>query len=60
MTENPQPKLLVVDDDPVTRARLDAYFSNEGYVVTAVHNGDEMWRVLRSETINIVLLDVGQ
>ena len=57
--ENRPARLLVVDDDPVTRARLEAYFANEGYEVLAASNGEDMWRILHSEPIDVVLLDVG-
>ncbi|NMG75423.1 response regulator [Aromatoleum diolicum] len=57
--ENRPSRLLVVDDDPVTCARLTAYFSNEGYAVIVANNGEDMWRILRSEAIDVVLLDVG-
>ncbi|NMG32506.1 two-component system response regulator TorR [Aromatoleum evansii] len=59
MIENRPARLLVVDDDPVTRARLEAYFSNEGYEMLAVSNGEDMWRTLQAEPIDVVLLDVG-
>lgn len=58
MIEN-RPSLLVVDDDPVTRARLEAYFSEAGYDVQAADNGQKMWDVLRAQSIDVVLLDVG-
>lgn len=58
MIEN-RPSLLVVDDDPVTRARLEAYFSEAGYDMRAVDNGEKMWDVLRAQHIDVVLLDVG-
>lgn len=43
----------------MTRARLEAYFANEGYEVLAASNGEDMWRTLHSEPIDVVLLDVG-
>lgn len=52
-------QLLVVDDDPITCKRLDAYFSGEGYVVFLAHNGQEMWKILSSQDISVLLLDVG-
>lgn len=59
MIETRHSRLLVVDDDPVTRVRLDAYFSNEGYTVFSAHDGETMRRLLGSEVIDVVLLDVG-
>ena len=52
-------QLLVVDDDPVTCARLKAYFSGEGYEVFVAQSGEEMWLVLHRQDIAVVLLDVG-
>lgn len=52
-------QLLVVDDDPITCARLKTYFASQGYAVHIAMNGKEMWSVLHSNPIVIVLLDVG-
>jgi two-component system torCAD operon response regulator TorR len=57
--ENSPVKLLVVDDDPITCKRLEAYFMAEGYVVFLAHNGQEMWQVLNRQDISVLLLDVG-
>lgn len=51
--------LLVVDDDPVTCARHQAYFAKQGYTVAVVNNGQEMWRSLQNSAAALVLLDVG-
>lgn len=59
MIPNRPPRLLVVDDKPVTRARLEAYFSKEGYMVSTAQDGDTMRRMLASGGIDVVLLDVG-
>lgn len=57
--ENSPVKLLVVDDDPITCKRLEAYFTAEGYVVFLAHNGQEMGQVLASQDVAVLLLDVG-
>ena len=57
--ENTPVEILVVDDDPVACARLKAYFTAEGYAVFVANDGGGMWRVLDSEAISVVLLDVG-
>ena len=57
--ENTPVEILVVDDDPVACARLKAYFSAEGYAVFVANDGGGMWRILDSEAISVVLLDVG-
>lgn len=52
-------QLLVVDDDPLTRAKLKAYFEQEGYRVEVAGNGDEMWQRLGQDAVDMVLLDIG-
>ena len=51
--------LLTVDDDPLTCAKVKAYFENQGYVVHAASNGVEMWQLLEKHPVDVVLLDVG-
>jgi len=51
--------LLVVDDDPLTCARVKAYFEHEGYGVHVASDGDTMWRTLRDHPVDVVLLDIG-
>lgn len=51
--------LLVVDDDPLTCARVKAYFEQEGYGVGVAGNGDQMWDCLREQPTDVVLLDIG-
>ena len=57
--DNTRNNLVVVDDDPVTRARLKSYFEGEDYQVTVANDGDGMWRALESVPADIVLLDIG-
>lgn len=52
-------QLLVVDDDILTCTRHQAYFERHGYAVFVAHNGEQMWLALQSNTIALVLLDVG-
>lgn len=51
-------KLLVVDDDLVTQARLSAYFSQEGYRVRLASDGETFWRQLDQAAADLVLLDI--
>ncbi|MBF0628408.1 MAG: response regulator [Magnetococcales bacterium] len=55
---NEQYNLLVVEDDPLTRALLVAYFEKEGYHIVAAENGSGMWAHLESARIDLVLLDI--
>ena len=50
--------LLVVDDDLVTQARLNAYFSQEGYRVLLAGDGETFWRQLEHVAVDLVLLDI--
>lgn len=50
--------ILIVEDEPVTRAQLSAHFCEEGYRVSAAENGDDLAaRVIGSDII-LVLLDI--
>ncbi|CAH0533053.1 TorCAD operon transcriptional regulatory protein TorR [Vibrio stylophorae] len=50
--------ILVVEDEPVTRAKLVGYFEHEGYRVSSASNGDEMRNLLQSGGIDLVMLDI--
>ena len=53
-----EPHLLVVEDDTGTRALLARFLQQNGFRATGVRNGQEMWDVLRSVGIDLVLLDL--
>ncbi|MBF0417096.1 MAG: response regulator [Magnetococcales bacterium] len=50
--------LLIVEDEPVTREFLAACLEKEGYVVTRVECGAEMWRCLDAAAVDLVLMDI--
>ncbi len=52
------PTLLIVDDDLVTQARLNAYFVQEGYRTLLAQDGDSFWQSLSGNVVDVVLLDV--
>jgi len=52
------PTLLIVDDDLVTQARLNAYFVQEGYRTLLAQDGDSFWQSLSGNAVDVVLLDV--
>ncbi|NLF55472.1 MAG: response regulator [Thauera phenolivorans] len=56
--ETSGPTLLVVDDDLVAQARLNAYFTQEGYRVLLAGNGVAFWQALGRNPVDLVLLDV--
>jgi len=50
--------ILVVEDDPVTRAKLVGYFESEGYRVSEAEDGQSMWPLLSGQSVDLVLLDI--
>ncbi|WP_461535534.1 two-component system response regulator TorR [Spongorhabdus nitratireducens] len=50
--------VLVVEDEPVTRARLAGYFRKGGYQVSEAENGEQLWEIFEQESIDLVLLDI--
>ena len=57
-TPDATPTLLVVDDDLVAQARMNAYFSKEGYRVLLAGDGETFWRQLGHGGVDLVLLDI--
>jgi two-component system, OmpR family, response regulator len=53
-----RPHLLALDDDPSIRQLVCDYLSENDLRVTAVASGQELERVLASETIDLVMLDL--
>ena len=51
-------KVLVVDDDPVTRTCLAEYFAAENYEVLVVGTAEEAGRLAAIEDVDLVLLDI--
>ena len=52
------PKILIVEDEVVTRNTLRGIFEAEGYEVLQAQDGAEMYRQLNSETVNLIVLDI--
>jgi DNA-binding response OmpR family regulator len=53
-----EPVVLVVDDDPVIRASLAAYFGAENYRVREAGTAEEAEHLLAGEPVDLVLLDI--
>ncbi|MGC2857500.1 response regulator [Novispirillum sp. DQ9] len=51
-------RLLIVEDDPVSRATLAAYMQREGYDVAEVDSGEAMEAHLARRHVDLVLLDI--
>lgn len=51
-------KILVVDDDPVTRSLLSTRLSKEDYGVDTAENGVEAIRIIAHQTYDVILTDL--
>lgn len=51
-------RILVVDDDPAIRALVQEYLGEHGIEVLTASGGHEMGRLLETETVDLVVLDV--
>ncbi|WP_445397466.1 two-component system response regulator ArcA [Zobellella sp. An-6] len=52
------PHILIVEDELVTRNTLKGIFEAEGYVVLEATDGEEMYKALSSNKINLVIMDI--
>lgn len=59
LSANVSTHLLVVDDDPEIAQILSRYFGSHGFRVSTAGDGTQMRRILESETVDIVMLDLG-
>jgi len=51
-------KVLIAEDDPVSRRVVEAFFQKWGYEVVLAQDGDEAWRILeREEAPRLAVLD---
>jgi two-component system OmpR family response regulator len=50
--------ILIVDDDAEIRSLLSGYLAKHGCRTTAVADGKGMWRALKANTIDLVVLDL--
>ncbi|MGI0116866.1 two-component system response regulator TorR [Zooshikella sp. RANM57] len=50
--------VLVVEDEPVTRAKLVDYFLQEGYRISEAADGNEMRSILQNEKVDLIMLDI--
>ncbi|MCE9614377.1 MAG: response regulator [Lentisphaerae bacterium] len=51
-------RVLVVDDERANRALLRDLLIAEGHAVIEAMNGDQAWRLIQAQPIDVVLLDV--
>ena len=50
--------ILVVDDDPQICDLLSNYLMQHNFRVSTAKNGNEMWRIMKNHTFNLVVLDI--
>ncbi len=50
-------RVLVADDDPVTRNILEKAISKWGFTVLVAENGNDAWNVLRRKRVSLAVLD---
>ncbi len=50
--------LLIVDDDREIRELLQQYLEQNGYRVSAVADGEAMWRTLENGHVDLIVLDI--
>ena len=55
---NSNHRVLIVEDDEVTRARIAAYFESENYQVSQSEDGGHIDRIVAESDIDVVLLDI--
>ena len=51
-------KILVVDDDEITRIGLSRLLAKEGYVVDTVSNGLEALSYMRQQEVDLIMSDL--
>lgn len=58
MTTVSEGRLLVVDDDPISRRLLAANLQRQGYTVQTAEDGQRALNLLRAQAFDVVLLDL--
>lgn len=52
------PKILIVEDETITRNTLKSIFEAEGYEVFEAIDGNQMHRIFEAQQINLVVMDI--
>lgn len=50
--------IVIVEDEPVTRARLQAYFEQEGYHVSVTASATGLREIMSQHPVDLILLDI--
>jgi two-component system nitrogen regulation response regulator GlnG len=51
-------KILIVDDNLALRQNLDELLTRKGYEVRATGENEEIWRIIKEETCDLMILDL--
>lgn len=51
-------RILIIEDEPVTRKTLASYLDAQGYVVSEADSADSAESILREEAIDLLLVDI--
>ncbi|MFT9381813.1 MAG: response regulator [Gluconobacter sp.] len=54
----PMPHLLIVDDDQDILTLLTSFLQRHNYCVSVAEDGEAMFEILRTQTIDLVILDI--
>lgn len=54
----PAAHIIVVEDDPVTRTKLSAYFKAEGYRVSEAEDGEAMREIIAHDPADLLMIDI--
>ncbi len=57
-TDRKDTTILIVEDDDASRALLVSYFSAEGYRVLETEQAEDLIRLVQTEQIDLILLDI--
>ena len=58
MSGNASPHILIIEDEPVTRATLTRYLDANGYRVTEAGNAESAEKILVRDPADLVLIDI--
>jgi two-component system torCAD operon response regulator TorR len=50
--------LLIIEDEPITRAQLTSHFEKEGFTVTPVGDGENVASIIEDNQIDLCLIDI--
>ena len=55
---NTKPTILIVEDDSTTASLVKTILDREGYRPLIAHNGPEGLEIVRSQTVDLIMLDL--